>query len=119
MPSAQCSGVVLFPRNKPLSVAIRSSVQIPGGRDIPLTHGLAEAYVRLIEEVRIGEADRQLEAVKRGLATVVPIHLLQVPFRVSAAHSLCSYSQLNQSLPAALWQYCVMRGLHSCGATKN
>lgn len=47
-----------------------------GGRDIPVTWENRKEFVRLVEQYRLTEFDTQIEAIKRGLATIVPVQLL-------------------------------------------
>merc|ERR1711871_816593 len=49
---------------------------IPGGSSIPVTYDTRLRYCELLEQFRIHEFDRQIQAIRRGLATIVPVGLL-------------------------------------------
>jgi len=47
-----------------------------GGDQIPVTYANRHEYVRLLRNYRVHEFDTQINAMRRGLATIVPISLL-------------------------------------------
>eukprot|EP00743_Colponemidia_sp_Colp-15_P004697 GILK01005060.1.p1 GENE.GILK01005060.1~~GILK01005060.1.p1 ORF type:complete len:518 (-),score=109.58 GILK01005060.1:144-1697(-) len=49
-----------------------------GGRDLPVTWENRQEFVRLVEHYRLKEFDLQVRAMRRGLATIVPVQLLQL-----------------------------------------
>jgi E3 ubiquitin-protein ligase HERC2 len=51
---------------------------IPGGATAPLTYDNCSEFASCVAEARLHEADRQIAAIKQGLATVVPVDLLQL-----------------------------------------
>lgn len=51
---------------------------VPGGREIPVTFANRLRYCDAAEKFRLHEFDPQLQAIKRGLATVVPIRALSL-----------------------------------------
>jgi hypothetical protein len=51
---------------------------MPGGASVPLTYDNCSQFAKSVAEARLREADRQIAAVKQGLATVVPVDLLQL-----------------------------------------
>jgi len=51
---------------------------IPGGASKRVTYHNRSEYSSLVIQFRIHEFDRQLAAIRRGLATVVPLHTLQL-----------------------------------------
>jgi hypothetical protein len=48
----------------------------PGGNDIPVTWANRDEFLRLEEQFRLREFDTQVLAIKKGLATIVPVQLL-------------------------------------------
>ena len=54
----------------------RQIVLKPGGDQMAVTYQNRHEYVRLLEQYRMHEFDTQIDAMRRGLATIVPISLL-------------------------------------------
>lgn len=48
----------------------------PGGKDTPLTRDSLGEYARLLKQCRLREFDAALQAMRKGLATIVPVDLL-------------------------------------------
>jgi len=46
------------------------------GREVPVEWDTRHEFVRLVEEYRLSEFKQQVEAIKRGMATMVPVRLL-------------------------------------------
>jgi len=46
------------------------------GKNIPVTFHNRKEYVQLVEQYRLNEFNSQLQAIRRGLATIVPVPLL-------------------------------------------
>jgi len=46
------------------------------GADIPVSWENRKEFVKLVEEYRLKEFDAQIDAIRRGLATIVPVQLL-------------------------------------------
>ncbi len=55
---------------------------IPNGKKIRVDADNVEEYVRLVEERRLRECERQVAAIRKGLATVVPIKVIHFSFLV-------------------------------------
>ena len=51
---------------------------VPNGRNIPVTFERREEYIQLVEQVRLKECERQIEAMRQGLVSVVPYYLLML-----------------------------------------
>lgn len=51
---------------------------VPGGREIPVTWERRAEYVSLVQRFRTAEGQAQCEAILRGVATQVPMHLLSL-----------------------------------------
>jgi hypothetical protein len=51
---------------------------IPGGKQIPVTWSNRRDYCRMAERYRLHEIDLQLAAMRRGLACMVPLRILQL-----------------------------------------
>eukprot|EP00742_Colponemidia_sp_Colp-10_P007630 GILJ01008224.1.p1 GENE.GILJ01008224.1~~GILJ01008224.1.p1 ORF type:complete len:2318 (+),score=345.48 GILJ01008224.1:234-6956(+) len=51
---------------------------IPNGKHVAVTYANRMEYVRLVERYRFNEGKRQVEAIVKGMGTIVPIHLLAV-----------------------------------------
>eukprot|EP00656_Telonema_subtile_P016446 TRINITY_DN18688_c0_g1_i2.p1 TRINITY_DN18688_c0_g1~~TRINITY_DN18688_c0_g1_i2.p1 ORF type:complete len:580 (-),score=186.68 TRINITY_DN18688_c0_g1_i2:103-1842(-) len=51
---------------------------LPGGSCRSLTYANSGEFAALMAQTRIHESDRQVQAIKQGLATVVPVDLLQL-----------------------------------------
>lgn len=51
---------------------------VPGGREIPVTWERRAEYVSLVQRFRTTEGQAQCEAMLRGVATQVPMHLLSL-----------------------------------------
>ena len=51
---------------------------IPGGANTPVTFSNRHQYCDLTEQYRLHEFDKQIAAVRRGLASIVPVHLLSI-----------------------------------------
>jgi hypothetical protein len=47
-----------------------------GGSGMPVTWGNRSEFVRLVEEYRLAEFNTQIEAIRRGMSTIVPVQLL-------------------------------------------
>eukprot|EP01083_Nonionella_stella_P076921 209798_1 len=49
-----------------------------GGARLPVTYEAREEYAQLVFDARLHEHDRQIEAVRRGMAKVIPLQLLHL-----------------------------------------
>jgi len=50
----------------------------PGGRDVPVKWEEREEYIKAVEKHRLSEFKEQVEHIRKGLATIVPVHLLSL-----------------------------------------
>ncbi|CAM9783858.1 unnamed protein product [Discosporangium mesarthrocarpum] len=51
---------------------------LPGGADIAITFNNRHEYIALVEQFKKGEFAKQVEAIRSGLGTVVPLQLLSL-----------------------------------------
>lgn len=71
---------------------------IPGGKDMKVTWQNRKEFVRLLESFRLHEFDVQVEAIKIGLATIVPIHLLSLFTWQELEMSVCGKREIDLRL---------------------
>jgi len=67
----------------------------PNGSAIPLTLEGVDEWASLVLEKRLHESDEQLELVKQGLATVVPVELLALWTGHELEHEVCGSSVID------------------------
>ena len=70
----------------------------PGGRDIDVTFDTRHEYADLIEEYRMNEFSVQAEAIRRGLATIVPQGLLALFSWTELESMVCGESRFDVEL---------------------
>ena len=84
---------------------------VDGGRDIPLTWGRREEWAQAVGKLRLFESERQIEAIREGLATIVPLDVLSLftwrevelmvcgspEIDIELLKSTCRYSSLSSS----------------------
>jgi len=51
---------------------------IPGGENIKVTFENRHEYIKLVEKVRLNESEVQIQAIRRGIADIVPLQLLNL-----------------------------------------
>jgi len=64
---------------------------LDGGREVPVTPDRAKEFAELLLQQRLRSDARQLQAVRRGLATVVPLQLLRLWSWRNLQHRACRF----------------------------
>jgi len=65
------------------------------GNSIDLTLDKVDEWIELVEEARMNEIDTQVEHVRSGLATVVPVHLLALWTGTELEHEVCGSPEVD------------------------
>lgn len=77
----------------------------PGAEEVPVTFQNRDAYVRQAMRFRLTEFDAQMEAVRRGLAEIVPLPLLLLFSPSTLEHLVCGDPTIDISFLRAIVRY--------------
>jgi E3 ubiquitin-protein ligase HERC1 len=66
-----------------------------GGANIPVTFSTREEYVRLEEHYRLHEFDVAIAHMRKGLATIVPVHLLSLFTHLEVETMVCGSREIS------------------------
>lgn len=96
-----------------LSTDNRTMALKPNGANVPVTFDSRIAFADLVEAYRLSEFDVQIEAILRGLATVVPVHLLSLFTGAEMELMVCGSPEVDVDLLQRCTEY------SSCRATDD
>ncbi|CAM9103124.1 unnamed protein product, partial [Ectocarpus fasciculatus] len=78
---------------------------MPNGQSVALTYENRVEYCNLLERYRLHEFDQQAEAIRRGLATVVPMRLLSLFSWDQLELMVCGMSTVDVALLRSVTEY--------------
>jgi E3 ubiquitin-protein ligase HERC2 len=79
---------------------------VPDGANTKLTFANRLKYVRLVQQTRLHEFDDQVAAIRRGLATIIPIRALQLCTPNEVELLVCGQADVDIPLMKEHTKYC-------------
>ncbi|XP_071541149.1 LOW QUALITY PROTEIN: probable E3 ubiquitin-protein ligase HERC1 [Panulirus ornatus] len=101
---------------------------VPGGRAVPLTFANRQEYVNRTIHYRLHQMDRQVAAVREGMAWIVPVPLLSLMtashleqlvcglphISVATLKKVVRYREVDEHDPLVLWLWSILESFSPC-----